>query len=66
MSTRGADVRGAAVPFAPKLNAQCFRSPHQMDVHNRKGPRQNGPRLPRTDQRQIALGQRVITIVQRY
>jgi len=22
-----------------------------MDVHNRKGPRQNGPRLPRTDQR---------------
>ena len=28
-----------------------------MDVHNRKGPRQNGPRLPRTDQRQIALGQ---------
>jgi ribosomal protein S14 len=20
-----------------------------MDVHNRKGPRQNGPRLPRTD-----------------
>ena len=46
--------------------AQCFRSPHQMDVHNRKGPRQNGPRLPRTDQRQIALGQRVITIVQRY
>ena len=37
-----------------------------MDVHNRKGPRQNGPRLPRTDQRQIALGQKVITIVQRY
>ena len=37
--------------------AQCFRSPHQMDVHNRKGPRQNGPRLPRTDQRHIALGQ---------
>lgn len=30
-----------------------------MDVHNRKGPRQNGPRLPRTDQHQIALGQRV-------
>jgi hypothetical protein len=25
-----------------------------------------GPRLPRTDRRQIALGQRVITIVQRY
>jgi len=46
--------------------AQCFSSPHQMDVHNRKGPRQNGPRLSRTNQRQIALGQRVITIVQRY
>ena len=46
--------------------AQCLRSPHQMDVHNRKSPRQNGPRLPRTDQRQIALGQRVITTVQRY
>ena len=26
--------------------AQCFRRPHQMDVHNRKSPRQNGPRLP--------------------
>ena len=26
--------------------AQCRRRPHQMDVHNRKGPRQNGPRLP--------------------
>ena len=27
--------------------AQCLRSPHQMDVHNRKSPRQNGPRLSR-------------------
>ena len=26
--------------------AQCRPRPHQMDVHNRKGPRQNGPRLP--------------------
>ena len=25
--------------------AQRRRRPHQMDVHNRKGPRQNGPRL---------------------
>ena len=33
--------------------------PHQMDVHNRKGPRQNGPRLPNTIQR-------VIISVQRY
>ena len=35
--------------------AKCLRSPHQMDVHNRKSPRQNGPRLSRTDQRQIDL-----------
>ena len=27
--------------------AQCLRSPNQMDVHDRKSPRQNGPRLPR-------------------
>src|SRR5258708_10729064 len=33
-----------------------------MDVHNRKSPRQNGPRLPQTNRRQIALGQRVIKI----
>jgi Aldo/keto reductase family len=25
--------------------AQCDRGSHQMDVHNQKGPRQNGPRL---------------------
>jgi transposase len=29
------------------------RRPHQMDVHNRKSPRQNGPRLPRHVQRVI-------------
>jgi hypothetical protein len=40
--------------------------PHVSYHFNGKRPRQNGPRLPRTDQRQIALGQRVITIVQRY
>ena len=26
--------------------AQCLPRPHQMDVHNRQSPRQNGPRLP--------------------
>ena len=35
------------------------RRPHQMDVHNRKGPRQNGPRLSHHVQR-------VIITVQRY
>ena len=29
------------------------RSPHQMDVHNRQSPRQNGPRLSRHTQRVI-------------
>jgi hypothetical protein len=29
------------------------RRPHQMDVHNRKSPRQNGPRLSRHLQRVI-------------
>ena len=24
---------------------KCRRRPHQMDVHNRQSPRQNGPRL---------------------
>ena len=39
--------------------AQRRRRSHQMDVHNRKGPRQNGPRLSRHVQR-------VIITVQRY
>jgi hypothetical protein len=38
--------------------AQCLRSPYQMDVHNRKSPRQNGPYL--------STNQRVIIPVQRY
>ena len=42
--------------------AQCLRRPHQMDVHNRKSPRQNGPRLPST----ARPDQRVIITVQRY
>jgi DDE superfamily endonuclease len=42
--------------------AQCLRSLHQMDVHNRKSPRQNGPRLPQT----VRPDQRVIITVQRY
>jgi hypothetical protein len=29
------------------------RRTHQMDVHNRKSPRQNGPRLSRHAQRVI-------------
>jgi hypothetical protein len=28
--------------------AQCRTRPRQVDVHNRKGPRQNGPVLPKT------------------
>ena len=39
--------------------AKCRPLPHQMDVHNRQGPRQNGPRLS-------AHFQRVIITVQRY
>jgi hypothetical protein len=46
--------------------AQCLRSSHQMDVHNRKSPRQNGPRLPGTRCRPPASVQRVIMTVQRY
>ena len=46
--------------------AQCLRSPHQMDVHNRKSPRQNGPRLPRARFCPRAPDQRVIITVQRY
>ena len=46
--------------------AQCFRSPHQMDVHNCKSPRQNGPRLSRARFRPRTQDQRVITTVQRY
>jgi hypothetical protein len=36
----------------PGNGSPMLRSPHQMDVHNRKSPRQNGPRLPRTNRRQ--------------
>jgi hypothetical protein len=33
--------------------AKCRPLPHQMDVHNRQGPGQNGPRLSRDFQRVI-------------
>jgi hypothetical protein len=46
--------------------AQRLESPHQMDVHNRESPRQNGPRLPFGGRCQNALGQRVIITVQWY
>ena len=46
--------------------AQCLRSPHQMDVHNRKSPRQNGPRLSQARFRPRGTDQRVIITVQRY
>jgi transposase len=46
--------------------AQCHPGPRQMDVHNRKSPRQNGPRLPRASQHQNAPDERVIILVQRY
>ena len=46
--------------------AQCLRGPHQMDVHNRESPRQNGPRLPRAGHCPRAQNQRVIITVQRY
>ena len=36
--------------------AQCLPRPHQMDVHNRKSPRQNGPRLPRARFRRSSPG----------
>ena len=39
--------------------AQCRRRTHQMDVHHRQSPRQNGPRLSRPLQK-------VIITVQRY
>jgi hypothetical protein len=39
---------------------------YPLDVHNRKSPRQNGPRLPRARRTQMALGQRVIITVPRY
>ena len=37
---------------------KCRRRPHQMDVHNRQSPRQNGPRLSRHLQRVIITVQR--------
>ena len=47
-------------PQTPHQRNRCLgattkrcRRPHQMDVHNRQGPRQNGPRLPRRVQRVI-------------
>jgi len=60
-------------PRAPRIRdrclgtiAQCLRGPHQMDVHNRESPRQNGPRLPRAGRCPLAPNQRVIITVQRY
>ena len=46
--------------------AQRHPGPGQMDAHNRKSPRQNGPRLPRASQHQSAPDERVIILVQRY
>jgi hypothetical protein len=40
-------------------SAKCSPHSHQMDVHNRQSPRQNGPRIPRH-------AERVIITVQRY
>jgi hypothetical protein len=40
--------------------------PGQMDVHNRKSPHQNGPRISRASQHQSAPDERVIILVQRY
>ena len=47
-------------------SAQCLRRPHQMDVHNRQGPRQNGQGLPAARFPTAGLSQRVIITVQRY
>ena len=51
----------ATAPRSHRLGAEtkCRPLPHQMDVHNRQGPRQNGPRLS-------AHFQKVIITVQRY
>ncbi len=45
--------------------AQCGRGSHQMDVHNRKGPRQNGPALSQSSGQLRLRVQRVKTTVQR-
>jgi hypothetical protein len=49
-----------------KLAKVELRSPHQMDVHNRKSPRQNGTRLSGARVYPRAPVQRVIITVQRY
>ena len=46
------------IATAERLAAQCHPGPRQMDVHNRKSPRQNGPRLPRASQHQNAPDER--------
>ena len=45
----------AAAPRNRRLGTatKCCPIPHQMDVHNRQSPRQNGPRLSRCFQRVI-------------
>ena len=60
--TRAAGVRDRRLGAA----AQRHPGPGQMDVHNRKSTRQNGPRLPRASQHQSAPDERVIILVQRY
>ena len=60
--TRAAGVRDRRLGAA----AQRHPGPSQMDVHNRKSTRQNGPRLPRASQHQSAPDERVIILVQRY
>src|SRR6195256_2934516 len=58
---------GAAGVRDRRLGAAAQRQPGpgQMDVHNRKSTRQNGPRLPRASQHQSAPDERVIILVQR-
>jgi transposase len=45
--------------------AQCLGGEHQMDVHNRESPRQDGPRLPKSSCCPLPI-ERVIITVQRY
>ncbi len=46
--------------------AKCLRRHHQMDVHNRESPSQNGPRLSRSNGQPRGHTQRVIIIAPRY
>ena len=41
-------TRGSSPRSPPGSNAQRRTRPHQLDVHNRKSPRQNGSRLSKS------------------